>query len=80
MVFAMIAKPPIMDQAQLTGIICERPQNFVWFLGAGTSRSAGLPTATDIIWDLKRRYYCVEVEKSEAVQQPPELPVGETAC
>jgi len=31
----------------------------MWFLGAGTSRSAGLPTANDIIWDLKRRYYCL---------------------
>jgi len=31
----------------------------MWFLGAGTSRSAGLPSATDIIWDLKRRYYCL---------------------
>jgi SIR2-like domain len=54
----MSAKPPTIDQAQLTGIICERPQNFAWFLGAGASRTAGLPTATDIIWDLKRRYYC----------------------
>jgi hypothetical protein len=54
----MSAEPPTIDQAQLTGIICERPQNFAWFLGAGASRSAGLPTATDIIWDLKRRYYC----------------------
>jgi hypothetical protein len=53
----MNAGAPI-DQGQLTGIICERPQNFGWFLGAGASRSAGLPTATDIIWDLKRRYYC----------------------
>lgn len=33
--------------------------HLMWFLGAGTSRSAGLPTATDIIWDLKRRYYCL---------------------
>lgn len=31
----------------------------MWFLGAGTSRTAGLPTATDIIWDLKHRYYCL---------------------
>ena len=54
----MSAEPPSIDQAQLTGIICERPRNFAWFLGAGASRSAGLPTATDIIWDLKRRYYC----------------------
>jgi hypothetical protein len=33
-------------------------QQLLWFLGAGASRSAGMPSATDIIWDLKRRYYC----------------------
>lgn len=33
--------------------------HMMWFLGAGTSRTAGLPTATDIIWDLKQRYYCL---------------------
>jgi len=49
-----------ISQAQLTGIYTSRPQNFAWFLGAGSSRSAGLPTATDIIWDLKRRHYCRE--------------------
>jgi hypothetical protein len=49
-----------MDQKHLTNIFCARPQNFAWFIGAGASRSAGLPTATDIIWDLKRRYYCQE--------------------
>ena len=32
----------------------------MWFLGAGTSRSAGMPTATDIIWDLKLKYYCLK--------------------
>lgn len=32
----------------------------MWFLGAGTSRTAGMPTATDIIWDLKLKYYCRE--------------------
>lgn len=31
----------------------------MWFLGAGTSRTAGLPTAVDIIWNLKLRYYCL---------------------
>lgn len=49
-----------MEQGEFTSIFCARPQNFAWFLGAGASRSAGLPTATDIIWDLKRRYYCRE--------------------
>ena len=37
----------------------QNAQHLMWFLGAGTSRSAGLPTATDIIWDLKRRHYCL---------------------
>ncbi|MCG3165548.1 MAG: hypothetical protein POELPBGB_01316 [Bacteroidia bacterium] len=33
---------------------------FMWFLGAGTSRTAGMPTAMDLIWDLKVKYYCRE--------------------
>ena len=37
----------------------QNAQHLMWFLGAGTSRSAGLPTAADIIWDLKRRHYCL---------------------
>lgn len=49
-----------MDQGEFTGIYCARPENFAWFLGAGASRAAGLMTASDIIWDLKRRYYCRE--------------------
>ena len=58
----------LIDQVEFTSIFCARPQNFVWFLGAGTSRSAGLPTATDIIWDLKRRHYCRE-ENQEIERQ-----------
>lgn len=57
-----------MNQSELTSIFCARPQNFVWFLGAGASRSAGLPTATDIIWDLKRRHYSRE-ENQEILRQ-----------
>jgi hypothetical protein len=48
------------DQYELTSTFCARPQQFAWFIGAGTSAAAGLPTAWDIIWDLKRRYYCRE--------------------
>lgn len=33
---------------------------FMWFLGAGTSRTAGMPTAVDLIWDLKLKHYCRE--------------------
>ncbi|MBE0558980.1 MAG: SIR2 family protein, partial [Proteobacteria bacterium] len=32
----------------------------MWFLGAGTSRSSGLPAGVDLIWDLKRQYYCAK--------------------
>jgi hypothetical protein len=34
-----------------------RPEAFMWFLGAGTSRTAGMPTAADLIWDLKFSRY-----------------------
>jgi hypothetical protein len=61
-----------MNQAQLTALICERPQNFAWFLGAGASRSAGLPTATDLLWDMKRRFYCRE-ENQEITRQDVQL-------
>ena len=57
-----------MDQSELTGIYCTHPQNFAWFLGAGTSSAAGLPTANDILWDMKRHYYCHE-ENQEILQQ-----------
>lgn len=58
---ALQLAPDLMtDQYELTSIFCARPQQFAWFLGAGASAVAGLPTAADIIWDLKRRYYCRE--------------------
>lgn len=57
-----------MNQAELTDLFAARPQSFGWFLGAGASRMSGLPTATDIIWDLKRRYYCREENQDIARQ------------
>ena len=50
--------PPPLNQAELVARLCERPPSFAWFLGTGASRAAGLPTATDLIWDLKWRHYC----------------------
>ena len=49
-----------MEQADFIRRVAEAPGAFLWFLGAGVSQSSGLPTALDIIWDLKRRYYCSE--------------------
>jgi hypothetical protein len=57
-----------MDQGEFTGRFCARPQNFAWFLGAGSSATAGIPTATDILWDMKRRYYCREENQEISLQ------------
>lgn len=40
--------------------VSQTGKQLMWFLGAGASRSSGLPTATDLTWDLKRRYYCAQ--------------------
>jgi hypothetical protein len=56
------------EQSELTTTFCRRPQQFAWLIGAGTSAVAGLPTAWDIIWDLKKRYYCRE-ENQEISRQ-----------
>ena len=34
-----------------------RVTNLMWFLGAGASASAGLPTATDMIWEFKQKLF-----------------------
>src|SRR5207302_6215183 len=62
-----------LDQAEFTGLFSVSPRNFAWFLGAGASRAAGLPTATDILWDMKRRYYCRE-ENQEITRQDVQNP------
>jgi len=35
-----------------------RSPNIMWFLGAGASAAAGIPTAYSMIWDFKRMLYC----------------------
>lgn len=35
----------------------------MWLLGAGASRSSGIPTASDIVWELKCRTYCLEQKR-----------------
>jgi NAD-dependent SIR2 family protein deacetylase len=32
-----------------------RAPNLMWLLGAGASASAGVPTASDMIWDFKQQ-------------------------
>ncbi|MBX4863723.1 SIR2 family protein [Rhizobium bangladeshense] len=57
-----------MSESTLIDVFQERPQSLAWFLGAGASRNAGLPTATDLIWELKRKYY----QKAENQQIAPQ--------
>ncbi len=35
-----------------------RARYLMWFLGAGASASAGVPTASHMIWDFKRTLFC----------------------
>jgi NAD-dependent SIR2 family protein deacetylase len=37
-----------------------RAKNLMWFLGAGASAGARVPTATDLMWSFKRTIYCSE--------------------
>jgi len=47
-------------EPEFIGRVAPLTRSLMWFLGAGASRAAGMPTASDIIWDLKRRYYCLQ--------------------
>jgi len=49
-----------MTQGELIALIAARPAGFAWLIGAGASRMSGLPTANDIVADLKRQYYAQE--------------------
>ncbi|MGH6614436.1 SIR2 family protein [Sphingomonas sp.] len=60
-----------MKQSELIDLLVSRPQGYAWFLGAGASRMSGLPTATDIIWDLKTRFYCREENQELSRQDLP---------
>jgi SIR2-like domain len=48
-----------MNQEAFLRHFVQNAPRLMWFLGAGISRTAGMPTAADITWDLKRRYYCI---------------------
>jgi NAD-dependent SIR2 family protein deacetylase len=49
-----------MQVAQFVTTFVVRSPHIMWFLGAGASVSAGIPTAWDMIWDFKRKLYCTE--------------------
>ena len=49
-----------IDENEFLRHFVQNSPQLMWFLGAGTSRSSGLPAAVDLIWDLKRQYYCAK--------------------
>lgn len=57
-----------MTLGELVGHFAQRAAGFAWLIGAGASRMSGLPTANDIISDLKRQYYCREEGEEISLQ------------
>ncbi len=49
---------PGMTLAEFLRIFPMRAQRLMWFLGAGASAAAGVPTAYHMVWDFKRSLYC----------------------
>jgi len=49
-----------MNEIEFYRSYLQASHQIMWFLGAGTSRTAGMPTASDLIWDLKLKIYCGE--------------------
>jgi NAD-dependent SIR2 family protein deacetylase len=47
-----------LDIEQFVRLYPQRAPRIMWFLGAGASAAAGVPTAGQIVWDLKRQLYC----------------------
>ena len=49
-----------VSSAEFARCFGQRAPQLAWFLGAGASASAGVPTGSDMIADFKRRIYCAE--------------------
>jgi NAD-dependent SIR2 family protein deacetylase len=47
-----------MTPAEFLRLYPMRARNLMWLLGAGASASAGVPTASHMIWEFKRTLYC----------------------
>lgn len=50
----------LMDLPTFLRLFQLRKAQIMWFLGAGASRSAGIKTAGDMIWEFKQKLYCSE--------------------
>ena len=55
---SIISKTSVMHSSAFLPLFTLRAANLMWFLGAGASAAAGIPTAWNMIWDFKRTLYC----------------------
>ncbi len=58
---------PHLDCAEFLRLYPIRAPHLMWFLGAGASAGAGIPTAWDMIWEFKRIIYCSEQRISQSL-------------
>ena len=49
-----------MDIPEFLRLYQLRAPQIMWFLGAGASAAAGVPTAYHLTWEFKRTLYCAE--------------------
>jgi NAD-dependent SIR2 family protein deacetylase len=54
---SMREDPPEIGSDDFTRRFALRAANLMWFLGAGASASAGIPTAGDMVWEFKQLLY-----------------------
>lgn len=57
----------IMNVEQFVRLYPQRAPQIMWFLGAGASAAAGVPTAGQLVWDLKCQLYCAAQRASVAI-------------
>jgi hypothetical protein len=55
-----VALAPTLDVPSFLRRHGARAPALMWFLGAGASAAAGVPTAAQMIWDFKRTIFCSE--------------------
>lgn len=55
-----MAAMAVLSETEFLKHVAQNQLRLMWFLGAGASRASGMPTAHDITWDLKRKYYCLQ--------------------
>jgi NAD-dependent SIR2 family protein deacetylase len=53
---------PFLSVDEFLRLFPIRSSSLAWFLGAGASASARLPTAGDLIWRFKRTLYCTSTK------------------